>query len=70
MSYKVVLTFESVDESVNIKLKQRSSNFLFTPSKVIRIPESVKFLLMESGILGFGIRNSTKNLNPANDWNL
>ena len=70
MSYKVVLTFESVDESVNIKLKQRSSNFLFTPSKVIRIPESVKFLLMESGILGFGIRNSTKNLNPANDRNL
>ena len=67
MSYKVVLTFKSVDESVNIKLKQRSSNFLFARSKVIRIPESEKFLLMESGILGFGIRNSTKNPNPAND---
>ena len=28
-----------------------------------QIPESVKFLLMESDILGFGIRN------PTNDWN-
>ena len=50
MSYKVVLTFKSVDESVNIKLKQRSRNLLFAPSKVIR--------------------NSTKNPNPTNDWNL
>ena len=27
------------------------------PCKVIRIPESRKFLLVESGILGFGIQN-------------
>ena len=33
------------------------------PCKGNRIPESGKFLLVESGILGFGIRN------PTNDWN-
>ena len=32
-----------------------------------RIP---KFLLMECGILGFGIRNTTQEVrNPTNDWN-
>ena len=30
------------------------------PCKVIRIPESVNFLFVESGILGFGILNSAK----------
>ena len=29
----------------------------FAPCKVIRIPESDKLLLVESGILGFGVRN-------------
>jgi len=33
------------------------------PFKGIGIPESGKFLLAESGILGFGFRN------PTNDWN-
>ena len=52
----------------------------FNPCKVIRIPESEKFLLVESGmgeilivesrILGFGIRNTAYGIqNPANDWN-
>ena len=35
---------------------------LIAPCKVIRIPESMKFLLMESGILGIGIQN------PAKEW--
>lgn len=36
----------------------------------IRIPNSRKFLLMESVIHGFGIQNSTQEIgNPANDWN-
>ena len=30
------------------------------PCKVIWIPESMKFLLVESGILGIGIQNSAK----------
>ena len=29
----------------------------FAPCKVIRIPESDNLLLVESGILGFGVRN-------------
>ena len=38
--------------------------------KGIRIPESVKFLLVESGILGFGIRNTGQgNRNPTKGWN-
>ena len=32
----------------------------FAPCKAIRIPESGKILLGESGILGFGIRNTAK----------
>ena len=33
-------------------------------------PESRKFLLVESGILGFGIRNTSEGIwNPTNDWN-
>ena len=36
----------------------------------IRIPESKKFLLVESGILGFRIRNTAQGIrNPTNNWN-
>ena len=36
----------------------------------MRIPKSGKFLLVESGILGFGIRNSAQGIrNPSNDSN-
>ena len=36
----------------------------------IRIPESVKFLLVESEILDFGIRDTAQGIwNPTNDWN-
>ena len=40
------------------------------PCKGIRIPESRNFLLVESGILGFGIRNPALGIrNPTKDWN-
>ena len=33
------------------------------------IPEFGKMLLVESGILGYGIRNSAQGIrNPAKDW--
>ena len=33
-------------------------------------PQSGKIWIMESGILGFGIRNTARGIqNPANDWN-
>ena len=42
----------------------------FAPCKGIRIPESRIFLLVESGILGFGIRNPAVRIrNPTKDWN-
>ena len=38
--------------------------------KGIRIAESGKFLLVECGILGFGIRNTAQGIrNHTNDWN-
>ena len=38
--------------------------------KGIRISESRKVFLVESGILGFGIRNSALGIrNPTKDWN-
>ena len=40
------------------------------PYKGLRILKSGKILLMESGILGFGIRNTAQGFrNPTNDWN-
>ena len=37
---------------------------------VILIPYSGIFFQVESGTLGFGIRNSAqRNRNPVNDWN-
>ena len=52
----------------------------FTPHKGIWIPESVQCLLLKSkflkivlveyGILGFGIQNTAQGIrNPTNDWN-
>ena len=42
----------------------------FAPCKGIRIPESTNFLLVESGILGFGIQNPALRIrNPTKDWN-
>ena len=41
-----------------------------TPCKGIQIPESAKFLPVDSGILDFRIRNSAQGVqNPDNDWN-
>ena len=43
---------------------------ILAPCERIWIPESVKFLLVESGTLGFGIRNTAQGIwNPANYWN-
>ena len=40
------------------------------PCEGIRVLESVKFLLVESGILGFGMRNTAQRIrNPTKDWN-
>ena len=52
----------------------------FTPHKGIWIPEAVQCLLLKSkfwkivlveyGILGFGIQNTAQGIrNPTNDWN-
>ena len=44
-----------------------STHSLFALRKGIQILECDKILLVESGILGFGIRNTARN--PTNDWN-
>ena len=36
----------------------------------LRVPEFGKNLPVESGVLGFGIRNTAQGIpNPTNDWN-
>ena len=43
---------------------------IIAPCKGIRIPESTNFLPLESGILGFGVRNPALRIrNPTKDWN-
>ena len=42
-----------------------------TPNKGIWIPESLKFLLLESVIPGFALGNTAQEIrNPAKEWNL
>ena len=49
------------------KMDSISDNFV--PCKGIQIPEYVKFLPVDSGILGFRIRNSAQGVqNPDDDW--
>ena len=46
------------------------SRSLLALCKEIHIPESKEFLPVESGILGFEIRNSAQGIrNPTTDWN-
>ena len=53
----------------NYSVKQPMRTEQSRPWKGIRIAESGKILLMESGILGIGIRNTTQEIrNPTNDW--
>ena len=48
----------------------RGEKYHFAPCKGIQLPESTNFSVLESGILGFGIRNPALGIrNPANDWN-
>ena len=58
----------------NLRTKIYDISFLVSislaPCKGIRIPESRNFLLVESGILGFGIRYPALRIrNPTKDWN-
>ena len=47
-----------------------SAKTSIAPCKGIRIPEFGKTLVVESGILDFGIRNTAQGiLNSTNDWN-
>ena len=55
---------------------RRRGNFIprgkkrVAPCKGNRILESGKFLLVKSGILGTGIRNTAQGIrNPSYDWN-
>ena len=49
---------------------QAKAQWKHPPCKGIRILESTNFLLVESGILGFGIRNPALRIrNPTKDWN-
>ena len=48
----------------------RTIQYYFAPCKIIRIPESRKFLLVESGILGSGIQNPAFGIqDPAKKGN-
>ena len=54
-----------------LTLWRLSEFYPIAPCKGLWIPESGKFLLLKSGILGFGVQNTFQgNRNPADDWNL
>ena len=65
---RVDVTKFRVENTAILRLRPRK--LIFAPCKGIRIPESRNFLLVESGILGFGIRNPALRIrNPTKDWN-
>ena len=56
-------------------MREQVRKYLTSSSPNVRvsglIPESGKFLLVESGIQGFGIQNRAQVLgNPTKEWNL
>ena len=58
------------DRKDSLEFQQIKTLLSIAPSKGIRISESGKILFVESGILGFGIRNPTQGIrNPINYWN-
>ena len=58
------------DRKDSLEFQQIKTLLSIAPSKGIRISESGKILFVESGILGFGIQNTTQGIrNPINYWN-
>ena len=65
-------TKEKTKKTLLIKYStlKTSSDYFFASCKGIRIRGSEKLLLVESGILGFGIRNVAQGIrNLTEDWN-
>ena len=65
-------TKEKTKKTLLIKYSalKTSSDYFFASCKGIRIPGSEKLLLVESGILGFGIRNVAQGIrNLTEHWN-
>ena len=61
---------EREQKTKELSIQQMVGNPRLAPCKGIRIPESRNFLLVQSGILGFGIRNPALGIrNPTKDWN-
>ena len=51
------------------KENEKAPGLGFAQYKGIRIPECAKFLLVESGFLGFGIQNTAKGIPNPVLWN-
>ena len=66
-SVKVMLRDDSQRRFFSLKIVV--ANRLVYHLKGIRIPECGKFLLMESGIPGSGIRNTAQGRNPESHYN-
>ena len=59
-----------MDRDNSLEFQQIKTLLSIAPRKGIRISESGKILFVESGILGFGIRNTAQGIrNPINYWN-
>ena len=58
-------------QNIKLKLKRSTPILALTPENIqFNVREFEKFLLVESGILGFGIRNTAQGIqNPGNDRN-
>ena len=72
LKLQVNLTTQKANARINLVFNflDQNNHKSIAPCKGIRIPESTNFVLVESGILGFGIQNPALRIrNPTKDWN-
>ena len=65
-----VASYYLISWYIDVRIQYTFIESRFTLCKGVRVPESGKFWLVESGILGFGIQNTAQGIrNPTEEWN-
>ena len=65
-----VASYYLISWYIDVRIQHTFIESRFALCKGVRVPESGKFWLVESGILGFGIQNTAQGIrNPTEEWN-
>ena len=65
-----VASYYLISWYIDVRIQYTFIESRFALCEGVRVPESGKFWLVESGILGFGIQNTAQGIrNPTEEWN-